>query len=233
MTEKVAIITAASQGMGAECARVLAARGYKLVLMSRSAEIQTVASSLSATAVQGDVTNLADLERLVNTAMEQYGRVDALVNNTGHPPKGDLLDLTDEDWHIGLDLVLLNTVRLARLVVPIMEQQGNGAIINISTFGAKEPSLSFPISSSLRASLSAFTRLFTERYAKTGIRMNSVLPGFIDSYTIDEATRTTIPMQRSGTVKEIAETVAFLLSDEASYITGQNLCVDGGLTRGL
>ncbi|MDM8521251.1 SDR family oxidoreductase [Anaerolineales bacterium HSG6] len=233
MTEKVAIITAASQGMGAECARVLAARGYKLVLMSRSAEIQAVASSLSATAVQGDVTNLADLERLVNTAMEQYGRVDALVNNTGHPPKGDLLDLTDEDWHIGLDLVLLNTVRLARLVVPIMEQQGNGAIINISTFGAKEPSLSFPISSSLRASLSAFTRLFAERYAKTGIRMNSVLPGFIDSYTIDEATRTTIPMQRSGTVKEIAETVAFLLSDEASYITGQNLCVDGGLTRGL
>jgi NAD(P)-dependent dehydrogenase (short-subunit alcohol dehydrogenase family) len=231
MTKKVAVVTAASKGMGAACARELAQRGYNIVLMSRSDAVLELANKLEGMGLQGDVMNPADLERVVSDAYQQFGRIDAVINNTGHPPKGDLLEVSDQEWHDSLDLLLLNVVRTARLVVPIMEKNGGGSIVNISSFGAIEPSLAFPLSSALRAALSAFTKLFADRYADRGIRMNTVLPGFVDSYPIDNDTRAQIPMQRAGSTKEIAKTVAFLLSDHAGYITGQSICVDGGLGR--
>lgn len=231
MSKKVAVITAASKGMGAACAKELAQRGYDLVLMSRSESVLELAKELQGIGLQGDVMNPADLERVVSVAFEGYGRIDAVVNNTGHPAKGDLLGISGQKWHEGLDLLLLNVVRITRHVVPIMEKKQGGSIVNISSFGAREPSLSFPLSSSLRAALSAFTKLFAERYANLGIRMNTVLPGFVDSYPIDSETKNRIPMQRPASVKEIAKTVAFLVSDDAGYITGQSICVDGGLGR--
>jgi NAD(P)-dependent dehydrogenase (short-subunit alcohol dehydrogenase family) len=217
--------------MGAACATELAQSGYDLVLMSRSDAVLELADTLQGIGLQGDVTNPDDLERVVVSAFKRYGRIDAVVNSTGHPAKGDLLGISDQEWHHGLDLLLLNVVRIARLVVPIMEKKHGGSIVNISSFGAREPSPAFPLSSSLRAALSAFTKLFADRYANLGIRMNNVLPGFVDSYPIDNETKENIPMQRSGSVKEIAKTVAFLLSDDAGYITGQSICVDGGLGR--
>ena len=231
MQKNVAVVTAAGQGMGAACARELSARGYDLVLMARSESVEILANELGAVSIRGDITVQDDLVKIVNTATDKFGRIDAVVASTGHPPKGDLLDITDDDWHQGLDLILLNVTRMARLVVPVMERQGGGAIVNISAFGAKEPSLTFPVSSALRAALSAFTRLFSNRYAQAGIRMNCILPGFIDSYPVDEKTTATIPMGRAGTVSEIAKTAAFLVSDDAGYISGQSLCVDGGLVR--
>ncbi len=231
MTKKVAVVTAASKGMGAACAKELAQRGYNLVLMSRSDTVIELADTLRGIGLQGDVTNPDDLERVVSKAFKRYGRIDAVVNNTGHPAKGDLLGISDQEWHHGLDLLLLNVVRIARHVVPMMEKKHGGSIVNMSSFGAREPSLAFPLSSSLRAALSAFTKLFADRYANQGIRMNNVLPGFVDSYPIDNETKENIPMQRSGSVIEIAKTVAFLLSDDADYITGQSICVDGGLGR--
>lgn len=233
MRYKIAIITAAGKGMGLACARELYTRGYKLGLLARSESINEVAKELSAIAVQGSVTSKEDLKRLVDAMMGAHGRIDVVVNNTGHPAKGELLDLSEEDWHKGLDLVLMNVIKLAKLVTPIMQKQRSGAIVNISTFAAFEPSLSFPISSALRAALGGFTKMFADRYAADGIRMNNVLPGFIDSYEINEQIKETIPMHRSGTVQEIAQTVAFLSSQEASYITGQNIKVDGGLTRSV
>ncbi|MFQ5611126.1 MAG: SDR family oxidoreductase [Anaerolineae bacterium] len=234
MTEKkVAIVTAASRGIGAACARELAERGYALVMMARSNAVMDVAGELKAAGVIGSVTELADLQAVVQTALDTYGRIDAVVNSTGHPASGPLLDISDQDWHAGLDLLLLNVVRMARLVTPVMEGQGGGAIVNISTFAAFEPSLAFPVSSALRAALGSFTRLYADAYAGAGIRMNNVLPGFMDSYQVDESTRATIPMGRAGSVAELARTVAFLLSAEAGYITGQNLRVDGGLTRSV
>jgi len=230
---KVAIITAASQGMGAGCARAFADAGYKVVLLARSERIHTLASELGGVAVQGDLTQPADLERLVALALDTYGRVDAVVNNTGHPPKGDLLDIPDADWHSAMDLLLLGVVRMARLTVPTMQAQGGGAFVNISTFSAAEPSLSFPVSSAVRASLSAFTRLFADRYAAENIRMNSILPGFIETWDVDDDTRAQIPTGRAGTVEEIGQTALFLASPAAGYINGQNLVVDGGLTHGL
>lgn len=234
MTEpKVAIVTAAGRGMGAACARELAARGYRLALMARSAEVVELAQELKGLGRQGSVTDEADLSALVAETMQAYGRIDAVVNNTGHPAKGELLSISDADWHSGLDLLVLNVVRMARLVTPIFIEQGQGAVVNISAFGAVEPGLAYPVSSSLRAALANFTKLYADRYAAVGIRMNNVLPGFVDNYEIGEEVRQTIPMKRRGAVTEIARTVAFLLSEEAGYITGQNIRVDGGLTRSV
>ena len=232
-TERVAIVTAASKGMGAAIARELARRGYKLALFATSDAVTALAEELGGIAVQGSVTEPADLQRLVDATLERWGRIDAVVNNTGHPPKGDILAIPDGDWHLGLDLVLVNVVRLARLVTPAMERAGKGAIVNISAFGAVQPGAAYPISSVLRAGLSAFTKLYADRYAAVGIRMNSVLPGFIDSYPETPELIAQIPSRRFGTVEEIAATTAFLLSDEAGYITGQNLLVDGGLVKGI
>ena len=231
---KVAIVTAAGKGLGAACARELASRGYSLALMSPSGSATDLAQELGGVGFEGSVTEEADLRALVDAALDAYGRVDAVVNGTGHPPTGEeILEITDEDWHAGLDMVVLNVVRMARLVTPVMRRQGGGAMANVSTFSAFEPSAAFPVSSALRSSLAGFTKLYADRYAADGIRMNNVLPGYVDNNEVDEETRAKIPMHRPGAVEEIAKAAAFLVSDDASYITGQNLRVDGGLTRSV
>lgn len=231
---KTAIVTGAGNGMGAAIARELKSRGYNLVLMSRTEDhVKQLAGELAVTGVAGSVTEIRDLQKTVDAAMEEYGRIDAVVNSTGHCAKGELLALTDEDWHSGLDLVMLNVIRIARLVTPVMLEHGGGAFVNISTFAAYEPSPDFPVSSAIRAALGSFTKLFTDRYAAGNIRMNNILPGYINSYEVDQSVIETIPMKRRGTVEEIAQTAAFLVSPGAGYITGQNIRVDGGLTRSV
>ena len=230
---KTALVTAAGKGMGAAIARELNAEGYQLALMSSGGGAEELAAELGCLGFTGSTTNAGDLRRFVERALAEFGHIDAVVNNTGHPPKGELLEISDEDWHSGVDLVLLNVIRMARLVVPAMESQGGGAIVNISTFAAFEPSLDFPVSSSLRAALGSFGKLFSDRYAASGIRMNNLLPGFIDSYPEDPELVNRIPMERYGQVEEIAKTTRFLLSEEAGYITGQNIRVDGGITRSV
>jgi NAD(P)-dependent dehydrogenase (short-subunit alcohol dehydrogenase family) len=234
MTNKeVAIITAAGQGMGAAIAKELAANDYHVALMSNGGGAEKLAAELNGIGLTGSVTEVSHLETLVKRTMDAYGRIDALVNNTGHPPKGPLLEISDDDWHLGMDIVMLNVVRMARLVTPIMKKQGGGAIVNISTFAAFEPSAAFPVSCTLRAALASFTKLYADRYAPEGIRMNNVLPGFIDSYPESEKNIARIPMGRYGSVTEIGKTVLFLVSADAGYITGQNIRVDGGITRSV
>ncbi|MEP7183206.1 MAG: SDR family oxidoreductase [Betaproteobacteria bacterium] len=229
----VALVTAAGKGMGAACARTLAARGYRVSLLARGADVEVLARELGGRATRGSVADAGDLEQFVTSTLDAWGRIDAVVNNTGHPAKGPLLELTDADWHAGLDLVLLNVVRMARLVTPPMRERGGGAIVNISTFAAFEPDARFPISATLRAALGSFCKVYADQQAAHSIRMNNVLPGFVDTKGVNDANLTAIPAQRYGSVDEIAATVAFLLSADAGYITGQNLRVDGGLTRSV
>jgi NAD(P)-dependent dehydrogenase (short-subunit alcohol dehydrogenase family) len=226
----VAIITAASKGIGAACARLLAQQGYHLALFARGPELGNLATELDALAVTGDLADSAAIEQLVHQTQQRYGRVDAVVNNTGHAAKGDLLTLTDEDWHHGLDLLLLNVIRLARLVTPIMlSQKTSGAFVNISSFAAVEPDLHFPVSATIRAGLRAFTKLYIQQYGSRGLRMNNVLPGKIDTYPVSAEAVRQIPLARPGTADDVARVVAFLLSEDAAYIVGQDLLVDGGL----
>lgn len=233
MSEKVAIITAAGKGIGAAIAKELAAVGYRVSLLSNSGGAVALADELGGIGMTGSVTNLDDLKKLVDSTMEKYGRVDSVVNNTGHPPKGDILAISDDDWHLGLELLILNVVRMARLVTPIFEKQGGGAMVNISTFSAFEPDPAFPVSSSLRSGLAGFTKLYADRYAEVGIRMNNVLPGFMDNYPESTEIVEKIPMKRYAKVEEVASTVCFLLSEDAGYITGQNIRVDGGINHSV
>lgn len=231
--DKVALITAGGSGMGADAARRLAGDGYSVGILSSSGKGEALAGELGGVGVTGSNRCVADLQRLVDLAMGRWGRIDVLVNSAGHGPKGPVLEISDEDWHLGMEIYLLNVIRPARLVTPIMERQGGGAIINISTFAVFEPDPLFPTSGVFRAGLAAFTKLFADRYAGSNVRMNNVLPGFIDSLPETGERRERVPMGRYGRADEISSLIAFLASEAGGYITGQNIRVDGGLTRSV
>ena len=219
--------------MGAAAARRLAEDGFQVAILSSSGKGEALAEELGGVGVTGSNQSEADLGRLVDAAMERYGRIDALVNSAGHGPRAPILELTDEQWRTGMDVYFMNVVRPTRLVAPIMVAQGGGAIVNVSTFAAFEPDPVFPTSGVFRAGLAAFTKLFADRYAPDNVRMNNVLPGFIDSLPEQEQFRERIPMGRYGKVEEVAELIALLASDRVAYLTGQNIRIDGAITRSV
>ena len=231
--DKVAVITAGGSGMGAAAARKLAEDGFKVAILSSSGKGEALAQSLGGVGVTGSNQVQADVDRLVAATLDKWGRIDVLVNSAGHGPRAPVLELTDEQWHQGMEVYFLSAVRPTRAVTPVMVRQKAGVIINISTFATFEPDPVFPTSGVFRAGLAAFTKLFADRYAAENVRMNNILPGFIDSLPEKEEFRAKIPMGRYGRVAEIAGVISFLASDAAGYITGQNLRVDGGITRSV
>ncbi len=230
---KVALITAGGSGMGADAAQRLRADGFEVGILSSSGKGETLAKELGGVGITGSNMVEADLKRLVDAAVDRWGRLDVLVNSAGHGPKGDILEMTDEDWHQGMEVYLMNVIRPTRLVTPVMQANGGGAIINISTFAAFEPDPLFPTSGVFRAGLAAFTKLYADKHAGANIRMNNVLPGFIDSLPETEERRARIPMGRYGHVREVSSLISWLASADGAYMTGQNLRIDGGLTRSV
>jgi NAD(P)-dependent dehydrogenase (short-subunit alcohol dehydrogenase family) len=233
MSDKVAIIIGGGSGMGAASAKRLAADGFKVAVLSSSGKGEALAKELGGFGVTGSNQSTDDLQKLVDGTMERWGRVDVLVNSAGHGPRAQIIEVSDEDWLKGYNVYFMNVVRATRLVAPIMQKQKDGAIINISTAWVVEPSSMFPTSAVARAGLAAYSKIFADTYAGDNVRMNNVLPGWIDSLPPTDVRRDSVPMKRYGTSEEIAATISFLASQGAAYITGQSLRVDGGLTRSI
>ena len=233
MSVKVALIIGGGSGMGAAAARKLAADGYAVAVMSSSGKGEALGAELGGLGFTGSNQSNEDLKRFVDLTLAKWGRIDALVNGAGHGPRAPLVEITDEQWRTGFDVYFMNVARAVRLVAPVMVAQNKGAIVNISTAWVDEPAAMFPTSAVARAGLAAYTKLFADGYARHNVRMNNVLPGWIDSLPATEERRAGVPMGRYGTSDEIAATIAFLLSDAAGYITGQSIRVDGGLTRSV
>ena len=231
MKEKVCVIVGGGKGMGAAVAREMNKRRYRLALMSPSENCEKLANELDGIAVRGKAENAADTQALFDATMEKYGRIDSLLIHVGGPPKGDLLDIADEDWIKANEMVLLPVIRMSKLVTPIMKDQGGGSIVNITTFSAFEPSLTFPTSSVYRVGVSSFTKLYSDRYGSNNIRMNCLLPGFTDSLDLPQKFADMSTFKRLASAEEQARAAAFLLSDESTYITGQSIRSDGGVTR--
>jgi NAD(P)-dependent dehydrogenase (short-subunit alcohol dehydrogenase family) len=233
MTQKTALIIGGGSGIGADAARHLAASGYRVGIMSSSGKGEALGIELGGIGFTGSNLNPDDLSAFIDLAMSEFGRIDGLVNGAGHGPKGDLMEISDDDWHLGMDYYLLNVIRAVRLVQPIMEKQGSGSIVNVSTFAVFEPDPDFPTSAVFRAGLAGYTKLFSTKYAAAGLRMNNVLPGFIDSLPEKPDRLARIPAGRYAKVDELSKVIGFLISDDSSYITGQNIRVDGGLTHSV
>lgn len=231
--EKVAIVIAGGSGMGAAAARRLAADGFKIGILSSSGKGEALAETLGGIGVTGSNQCNDDIKHLVDAVVAKWGRIDVLVNSAGHGPRAPILEISDADWHQGMETYLLNVIRPTRLVTPIMQRQQGGVVINISTAWAFEPNEMFPTSAVFRAGLAAFSKIFADTYAADNIRINNVLPGWIDSLPATDQRRDSVPLKRYGSSEEIAATVAFLASDGAAYITGQNIRVDGGITRSI
>ena len=233
--KKVAVVVGGGSGIGAAVVQALHADGHDLAVLSPSGRGRELAESLGCVGLDGSNRSEDDLRALVDLAVARYGRVDVVVNNSGHGASGSVLDLTDADWQDGMEGYLLNVVRMARVVTPVLVENGGGSIVNISTASPFEPNPRYPVSATFRAALASFTKLFTDEFGPLGVRMNNVLPGWTvaDPEAVAPEWTQRIPLRRPARYEEVAQVVRFLASEESSYVTGQNVRVDGGVSRSV
>ena len=226
---------AVAQGLAAEGARVIiSARGEKG--LSDAVETLRVGGAEVA-GVAADVSKPESIAELLAGARARFGNPDILISNAGGPPTGKATELTEDDWSKGYDLTLMANVRLAKAVLPHMRKQGWGRIINITSLSIKEPIVMLTLSNAFRAAVTGFAKTLSNEVATSGITVNNVGPGYTateriqDLFDKDAAQDfiKTIPVGRFGEPEEIAAAAVFLASQQAAYITGQTLIVDGGM----
>ena len=255
---KIALIAAASKGLGKAAAMELSKEGASVVIAARGEETLRVAADEirgltggRVLPVRADVTLLAEVEALVSTVIAAFGHIDILVNNAGGPRPGQFTDMTDENWLSAVDLNLMSTIRLTRLVLPGMREQRWGRIINITSVSVKQPIPTLILSNTARAGVVAMAKTLSGQVAAEGITVNSVCPGYAltdrvrnmasaraqtegkSAQEIIATWESTIPAGRLGKPEELAALVAFLASERAAYITGTTIQVDGGFVQGL
>jgi 3-oxoacyl-[acyl-carrier protein] reductase len=239
---RTAIVCGASQGMGLAIAEAFVREGMNVAMFARRRKVlETEAERLGALAIQGDVTNPQDCERLVHRTVEAFGGVDVLVNNGGGPPRGPALDVDDESLESAVALLLLSAVRLTNLCLPHLRQSAAGRVINIESSTVKEPADNLALSNAVRPGVVGWAKTLSREVGPDGITINTIAPGRIDTERLaevypdgpTEADLRTIPLRRLGRPDEIAAVVCFLASDAGSYVTGTVIPVDGGLIRGL
>lgn len=242
LRNRTAIVCGASAGIGLGCAEALAEEGANVVMFARRRDpLEREAERLGALAVRGDVTNLADLQRLVERTIDAFGGVDVLVNNSGGPPRTSALEISDDQVEDAVELLLLSVVRLTRLCLPYLGKSGRGRVINITSSSVKEPIENLALSNAVRPGVIGWAKSLAREVGPQRITVNSIAPGRIDTERVREVypdgpteqDLRVIPLRRLGTAREVGDVVCFLASDRAAYVTGAVLAVDGGLTRGL
>lgn len=242
LSGRTAIVCGASAGMGLAIAEAFAAEGMQVAMFARRRKVlEGEAERLGALAVQGDVTNPQDCERLVDRTLEAFGGVDVLVNNSGGPPRGPALELDDESLDTAVALLLLSAVRLTNLCLPHLRRSPAGRVINIESSTVREPADNLALSNAVRPGVVGWAKTLAREVGPDGITVNTIAPGRIDTERLAEVypdgptekDLETIPLRRLGRPDEIASVVCFLASDAGSYVTGTVIPVDGGLTRSL
>ncbi|HEU6446558.1 MAG TPA: SDR family oxidoreductase [Gaiellaceae bacterium] len=239
---RTAIVCGASQGMGLAIAEAFAAGGMNVAMFARRRKVlETEADRLGALAVQGDVTNPQDCERLVERTVEAFGGIDVLVNNSGGPPRGPALEIDDESLEAAVALLLVSAVRLTNLCLPHLGRSPAGRVVNIESSTVKEPADNLALSNAVRPGVVGWAKTLSREIGPDGITVNTIAPGRIDTERLTEVypdgptdeDLKAIPLRRLGRPEEIASVVCFLASDAASYVTGSVIPVDGGLVRSL
>jgi 3-oxoacyl-[acyl-carrier protein] reductase len=242
LSGRTAIVCGASSGMGLGIARSLRGEGANVAMFARRAELlEREAERIGGLAVPGDVTSSGDLERLVAAAVDAYGGVDILVNNSGGPPRATATELDADKVAAAVDLLLVSIVRLTALCLPHLERSGQGRIVNITSSTVREPIDSLALSNSVRPGVIGWAKSLARQVGPKGITVNSIAPGSIDTDRLreldpdgpSEEDLREIPLRRLGTTQEIGDVVAFLCSRQASYVSGTVIFVDGAASRSL
>jgi 3-oxoacyl-[acyl-carrier protein] reductase len=237
-----ALVLGASGGLGLASAESLAEEGANVVIFARNAEkLEAQAARIGGLAIVGDVREPADIERAVRATVEAYGGLDIIVANGGGPPTSRASDLTARDLEDAFRLLMLPVVNLVQASLPYLKASGRGRIVLIASMSVREPLPQLALSNAIRPGVVGYMKTLSTELAEDGITVNSVAPGrlatdrTIQVYGADppQSELDTVPMKRFGRPRELGDVVAFLCSEQASYVSGSVISIDGGLTRSL
>jgi 3-oxoacyl-[acyl-carrier protein] reductase len=239
---RTAVVCGASSGIGLAIAEALAEEGARVAMFARRRDLlEREADRIGGLAVRGDLTNPRDLERLVEKTLEAFGAIDILVVNGGGPPRGPAVGLDAAAVESAVELLLVSAVRLAGLCLPHLKQSGRGRIVCIESSTVREPADNLVLSNAVRPGVVGWANSLAREVGPHGITVNTIAPGRIDTARLAEvypdgptdSDLAPIPLRRLGAPREIANVACFLASDQAAYVTGAVIPVDGGLTRFL